>query len=627
MLKLKKKNGQASAAEKKKALSADTSFFGGITGCFKGPGIFECTDGFSKTFRMTVPDGITNEEWHDDCTSLLSHKCRFFVWNEEETSFDLDTQSNSTSLCKIIYVVMTVKADVVDDTIEIFENAGRDLHCKLEPLSYADTMHFITVITGSRVNSKDRITSAAPKFKEHAERLEFENGSRRIFGISGFPGYVFPALVPELLRLSSGIHASIDITPLDIDLCLAGAKKDTQTPDRQKLTCIHVLEKAARNGERLYSVGAYFCIDVNTTDEQADTEIENVMSRMKLFAKKFGLTINDFYGQQKKGYHSFFPYGVPELSFKKMLTGDNIEGMLPWSPLEKIESGCTYGMAVDTRRIVQIDRFLLHANGFILGSDADKCVNATCREIESISAAGPCVVITKENDKRFEAAGIGFRSSHLEPGKFAYWHTDPEKNRELLRILIASVLSNSKNREKVYNDCSQLASSQDIGTALLEHFEKLKSPEAEDMRAFIGRHKDFLSRRSGAASMDANTLFYLVTDGEDSNVMYTLLCCALYNKLVAKSLYIMNAETVLKVDPAETNPALTTYVPAEVKKFYSLSSAKDRLTSSGFLLLLGHATQDRLQLVNMLDLEKTEIKAMGAGRTVLITGYSNYIIE
>lgn len=617
------------SSEKKKAYSADSTFLNSVHGYYTGPGIFSCTDGYSKTYRMIVSDSISMEDWHDDIRKLLRHKCRFLAWNEEEECFDISVEENTRSLTKIIYVIVTIKAQTVDETIQEFSEIGNDLFCTLEPLNYEDTIEFMSRITGSELGEKKHLSSIAPKIRTEATHLEFENRCVMSFEISGFPDYIFPALIPELLRLASGVHASVNISPIDIDACLAGAKKDTKTPEHQKKKCIEQLESARKRSEKLYSVGAYFCIDVSPK-ENAPEKIKELMGRVKLFSKKFGLTINDFYGQQKRGFASFFPYGKPILAANKMIRSENIDGLLPWSPLEKIESGCTYGLTTDTKRIIQLDRFRLQANGFILSSDRDEALSAARHEIESVKEHGPVLVIAEAGDPALQTLtdGLGFRNAEISAEKIAYWSTDSRENRELMRMLFLTRLGFSKNKEKILNDCIDCADESDVFAALYDRLRTKKIPEAVELTAFLQENRVFFEKKGNPLSIEQCTAVSVKSGPEkDGGYLSTLVRYSLYMKARAKSVYITGAEKFLKDDPKENDHVLTTYIPGDIKRFYLLPCAKSRIGKSGFVYLMYHAIPDKLQLLEIAELEKQEIRALGAGNNVLITSYNNFIIE
>lgn len=626
---LKKTAKDPGTAQKKKTYSADASFLNGVHGYFAGPGIFSCNDGFSKTYRLSVSDSVSVETWHDDIRKLLRHKCRFLAWNEEEEVFDISVERNTKSLSKVIYVIVTINAQTVDETVQEFAAIGEDLSCTLEPLSCEETIRFMSKISGKGLDEKGTLSSIAPKFRTEATYLEFEDRCVMTFEVSGFPDYIFPALIPELLRLAPGIHASISVKPIDIDRCLAGAEKDTKTPEQQRKKCMEQLEAARRRSEKLYSVGAYFCIDASPK-EQAPEKIRETMSRIRLFAKKFGLTINDFYGQQKRGLASFFPYGKPVLSANKMIRSENIDGLLPWSPLEKIESGCTYGITTDTKRLIQLDRFRLQANGFFLSSEKSEALAAAKHEIEAVKDKGPVLVISGSEAAEGSglADGMSFRHVTVTADKLAYWSTDNGENRELMKMLFSTRLSFSKNKEKILNDCIGCADENDIYGSLCSVLKTKKTPEAVELFAFLQENREFFGRKSKPIVIDQNTVV-AVDAGPEKTAGYlgVLIRYSLYLKARAGSVYIIDAEKFLKDDPKENDHVLTTYIPGDLKKFYLMPCAKDRLDRSGFIFLMRHTIPDKLQLLEIAELEKQEIKALGNGNSVMITSYNNYIIE
>jgi len=671
-------------------LTQDTEFFSGITGYYNGPAIFQCSDGYSKLFRLMIPKTISDNEWKEDVKSFLRFKCRFFVWNEEEDVFDFETESDGKGLNKVIYMIVTKPAEIVDDVIADFNDISKNVHCSVEPLSIADAFVLLSKVTRRRktFSSSSRLTDFIPKYNERPDRLTFENSDVKFMSVSGFPGYVFPSLIPELLRLSAKICVSVCIDPIDIDQCLAGAELDSVTSDREKKKCIATLKRCAEEDLSIHSVGVYLSIETPATpldidgkrDLSKNAEIVDVVKKIHYFAKKFGLTINDFYGQQRRAFKSYFPLGKPVLSMKKALTSENIMGILPWSPQEKIESGVTYGTTFDTERVVQLDRSLISASGMILSSDPETASKAAKQEISFIKTRSEILAVTAGGDKNFQANDEyldGFKKLMISSSKYPFWHKDKEKNKWLLYMLCSISLKKDRNKQTLYQTCLPVLDTPNIHSALKEMLSSLKSVEATMMLDFIEDHEPVFMRISDDIKISENTIWYvnaeirdivrekfrnkIVLDNEadagnkkknrqsdeqddskeEKNIEamldlrvndfledeYALIYASIYSKIQAKYLYMVGAEKICSEAKLPETKTIFTGIVSNLRKFYLTAGAKQMIETFDFIWLLYHDTKDRILLTQMIDLEKEEVKSMGRGMEILITTYNNYILK
>ena len=140
------------------------------------------------------------------------------------------------------------------------------------------------------------------------------------------------------------------------------------------------LEENIKKKAHIYNVCAFVAID------GLPGEVEETFRAVKHFCGKYLISVSELDYQQADAWRSALPLMKNRIRYHRVLTGDNLKALLPWSELERCKRTVCYGTDVISGQVFY-DRRIHRENGFILAGDSGWALEQAVKEMEAYRLA------------------------------------------------------------------------------------------------------------------------------------------------------------------------------------------------------------------------------------------------
>lgn len=296
------------------------------------------------------------------------------------------------------YVLFCVKADVVDDTLELFDDIIK---------SYPDDFEFKEVNLHEWFNimynlihfkdlDRDLVLSGKKKrtlkqdiqpYGRHTKPsyIEYEQSQKIIktLLLANYPSEIFNGLLSEILDISDKIYSSLYLRKVNVEHCLSALELDEYMESNRKVILKNHLEDCFNLGIPLY----HTCLLISVCG--TDVEVEKIVKKIEDLSSRYYMSINYLEYQQNQAYLSNFPLCENLINYNKVLSEDNVIGLLGFSWVSKLHCGVNYGFSELSGCPVLFNRTAEKNSGFYLGSDSEQINKAIWEEIKELHQYNP----------------------------------------------------------------------------------------------------------------------------------------------------------------------------------------------------------------------------------------------
>lgn len=291
------------------------------------------------------------------------------------------------------YILFHIKADVVDDTLEMFANIIK---------SYLDDFEFKEVnlhewfnIIYNLIHYKDLDRDLIlPGKKQRTLKqdiqpygrctkplhIEYEQSQKivKTLLLANYPSEVFNGLLSEILNISDKIYSSLYLKKVNIEHCISALELDEHMESNKKVILKNYLEDCFDLGIPLY----HTCLLISVYGTEG--EVEKIVKKIEDLTSRYYMSINHLEYQQNQAYLSNFPLCENLINCNKVLNEDNVIGLLGFSWINKLHCGVNYGFSELSGCPVLFNRTAEKNSGFYLGSDYEQVNKAIFKEIKEL---------------------------------------------------------------------------------------------------------------------------------------------------------------------------------------------------------------------------------------------------
>lgn len=212
--------------------------------------------------------------------------------------------------------------------------------------------------------------------KKGQKEMELSGRTVKTVLLMGYPSKLFEAFATELLGIADNLALSVYAEELDPKRCLDGVNLSGDIRPARKAAMKGFLEETIKRTAHIYNVCAFVAID------GLPGEVEETFRAVKHFCGKYLISVSELDYQQADAWRSTLPLMENRIRYHRVLTGDNLKALLPWSELERCKRTVCYGTDVISGQVFY-DRRIHRENGFILAGDSGWALEQAVKEMEA----------------------------------------------------------------------------------------------------------------------------------------------------------------------------------------------------------------------------------------------------
>lgn len=216
--------------------------------------------------------------------------------------------------------------------------------------------------------------------KKGQKEMELSGRTVKTMLLMGYPSRLFEAFATELLGIAENLALSVYAEELDPKRCLDGVNLSGDIRSARKAAMKGFLEENIKKKAHIYNVCAFVAID------GLPGEVEETFRAVKHFCGKYLISVSELDYQQADAWRSALPLMKNRIRYHRVLTGDNLKALLPWSELERCKRTVCYGTDVISGQVFY-DRRIHRENGFILAGDSGWALEQAVKEMEAYRLA------------------------------------------------------------------------------------------------------------------------------------------------------------------------------------------------------------------------------------------------
>ena len=288
-----------------------------------------------------------------------------------------------------VYVLMGAKADIPEEAEEKFKKLEsywpwRAVACEEWLGLMAERLLFEPFAEIPKENKGRWRKRKAAKIdliqpyhvKKGQKEMELSGRTVKTVLLMGYPAKLFEAFATELLGIAENLALSVYAEELDPKRCLDGVNLSGDIRPARKAAMKGFLEENIKKKAHIYNVCAFVAID------GLPGEVEETFRAVKHFCGKYLISVSELDYQQADAWRSALPLMKNRIRYHRVLTGDNLKALLPWSELERCKRTVCYGTDVISGQVFY-DRRIHRENGFILAGDSGWALEQAVKEMEA----------------------------------------------------------------------------------------------------------------------------------------------------------------------------------------------------------------------------------------------------
>lgn len=534
------------------------------------------------------------------------------------------------------FILFRVKADVVDDALEMFDNIISSYTISNENFDFRavglhDWFNILHNLTQFKDLDKELVLTERKQktlkqyiqpYNRHTKPLfvEFEQSQivTRTLIIFNYPSEVFNGLLSEILSISDRIYSSLYLKKVDCEACLGGLDLIKDMEPNKKVILKSYLEDSLSFGIPLYHTCSLLSVS------GTEIEVERIVNKIEDLASKYFVSINNLEYQQNCAYLSTLPLCDNLINCNKVLSDDSVIGLLAFSWINKLHCGVRYGVSELSGCPVLFNRMIEKNSGFYLGSDVKQISQAIQKEIKELHQYNP--------NLKFAVFTMDDCSNCCPLENTKILCDDLKLNREILKAMVYLTCgTNGRVSTRISNILNDVLE-KDINNKSIDDF----------LNAIMGTDSSLGGELEQKINANLKSGMEMCVNKQYLQI-YKALSGTYYERLLktmggivncdADIIYILCADEIAKLND--------NYFLMELfknrDKVYNLSGknnvmiyknkiVKELLQKSDFKYVLQCGSLDRVNLTAILGLSKEQkLHIMGRG-SLLITKYVDYML-
>ena len=617
-----------------------------IRGYYPDVNVIYTDAGFSKMYQLPDFDSRNRTEYEAKVKSILHY------------GKDLSTQ-----ICHIRgkdYMVISVKAESVDDALVRFA----ELDIEMQELSIAEWCDIITSLTQNQAFSDKNLIGAVNKKGKPAGSLvphlqPYTSATRldpngkamktdtsktmdindlfvRTMILTSIPDKIYSSLCMELGAVSDSIITSLFFREINKEKCMYSIKNfKKQMSHNVSEHKLAQMESLLEGENRLINAALFVSIQADNL-----SDIDDLTEKVRGIAKKYLANINLLEYQQVSAFRSILPLGMSYIKINKVISEDDLMGLLPVSWSKFVARDVSYGTDLETDKEIYYNRTMAGGFGFVLGSDVEIIEKRIMKEAEQYAELGKKVEIyvidPRVTPAIFDAYDFDIPTERL---------ISPDDSQEykncIYKTLMLNVLGSGSKRS--------------LGAKAKVLYEKVLAENPADIEEFkrVITENDETTGLKFAYITDSSKEDYSRFDevgvccnapvGTSKRNTFAE-CTAQLIKMIthtkADMVYVLNADAILATGAlrlaVKMNPDVIytftaiTRQGAEMQSLYNSDVCKAMIEESDFLDMMRHNTVDRIALGSILDFDKRQKAALSSTDEesgILVTGDTMYMYK
>ena len=603
---------------------------------FPETGLFKTRDGFARAWYLEDFDAVSEDDYE------LAVRANLIV-----------PASGSTQICHIAgkdVIVVTIPAETPEKAFSVFNVLFREPGI---PVPIKDWFHLVAQsmqfqdfsdagLVGATGKKGKPSAVLLPKIQPYVSDAKYDTKGKevkhtdtkmmdinnqyvRTVLLTNFPGYIYPSLLTEILRLSKSISSSLFLKRVDKEKCTAAFDRFPVQMSSMRMQAMK--ERLLEKGE-LYHTCLMISVHADTKDN-----VNQLVKRVQDVAVRYLTDINVLEHQQVAAFKSMAPLGLNYIRCNKVLERDAIAGLMPLSWTRHVSNGVSYGMDKVTGVEILYNRLLTGENGFLLGSDMTYIERRIIQELRQFEKERPGIraaIFTVDASAcplLSEEFGVKTVSRPLVCGNWAV-------DREVLRVVTVSVCGHNGELAREKRNLMEDALAEPV-SKYSDYVSRISERNPSMGRQLSAIHDSIRSREdlSGIRVYQCGS----------QNARYAERMAVLMQMLAEPGVnfvYVVSAETLASSDLirfCQKNYPGVLFTWASItkdgsglRKMYLGKGTGEAIQTAHFLDISRHEVGDRVQLRSLLDFgpgENAVLASQDTGTGLLMAGDTMYIYE
>lgn len=458
--------------------------------------------------------------------------------------------------------------------------------------------------------------------------LEIEGKYVQTVVFTSFPTYIYASFLTEVIRISPDVKTSLHIRCVDKEKCMKAIEKlKVKLSDAR----LNGMKEALMSDEPLYHTQLLVSMSGDTKEE-----VNRVMELIRGVAERYLISMNFLEYQQTQAYKSVLPLGCMYVRNCRVLTEEQLLGLLPLSWMRHVANGVCYGRDINTGTHIFYNRLMTRESGFMLGSDPEFIQDRIISEIEQVRKMKPdaCISIFTTNPRTCEKL---VRKYGCESAEFPMLCRNGAIDREILRLITVSVCGNNGDLSREKKSIMESVLSGSVST-----YERYVT-EISGKNTHMGKQLAGLLEASNVpvSGMQEGGVKVFLCGGRQAK--YVQRVVALINSALrtgADMAYIVSAEGIagsplIRSIPKMKKATIWTMTSLTengegLRRLYLEPQSKDAIYKADFLDISRHETADRVRLRGILEFDRSEnaiLSAKESGSGLMMTKEASYIYK
>jgi hypothetical protein len=559
---------------------------------------------------------------------------------EEHTRFVLGCAGFKIQLIAMkgrAYMLLGTRADSPEEAEKRFRGLGDDwpyqtMTCDQWFGLMSERLRFEPVAEDSGESGKrrgkdkaSRINCVQPyNLKRRQKEMEISGRTVKTVILMGYPSRLFAAFATELLGLGDNLALSVYAEELDPKRCLDGMNLSGEIRTARKEAMKAFLEEAVKSGTQIYNTCAFAAID------GLPGEVEDTFRVLKRFCGNYLISVSELDYQQADAWRSVLPLMKNRIRYYRVLTGDNLKALFPWSELKTCKNTVCYGTDVVSGNVFY-DRRIHRENGFILAGRYEWALGQAMKELEAykgkpgmweqtaiLADKNTDVTAFSSGDTRLEEVNCKAAPAWLIKAMIARWAVNGlSTNGRTMRKHVDMVTQAVENLEDGDNGGEREIS-------ISDYVERFLSGLGEQEQRALAIRPFVPFCRYRITETGYGRLYQVMESGIWAEIGYALMFWKLHGMV-----YSLNSERLAWNQTAMYHlhkDTIYTFLAEDIRTLYESRNFSELFRKANFLLLGEHGIYEKLRLSEAAGLNKEQRNwiSESAGGAVLMTKLAVY---